>query len=319
MINFKNLLKISVWTYLITYLIYSLIRRFTYFSHTTFDPDWYIKYFEQYLINGHYKSVSEGTSVLFYFLLDCFLDLDSELYKGFWVFNTICQILIACIGVKIIFSLIKDRDDKFIKFVAALSFALFWLSNRMHQYNHNDLFFILVLTLLYFVLTAHKKNTIIFVSLFFAFLLSTRLLSILFLPSIIVLLIFQKKNISLNNYFKGILVFVLILFSLHFPSIIENQKLSFYNKNELKKEIQGVTWEEVNFFSTLLNFQNNINYENLKANYWKKWSSNELEELKKQNQIKKSAKILLGLCIAFPKTIRILVSYKFENHIIILF
>ena len=235
------ILKSSVLIFGLVYLVLIVIN-FERYALNFQNSDFYRNHFLDYLKKGHYDSVAEGTSIVYNLFLNGLYNITGHVDASFIILNSISQILLLVLGVFFINKIYKWEKDVYYKIVIGI-YSLFIINSTYYIRAWNDFFLgVFILLLLYVLLVELFKNknqilSFALVGVLFSITLSIRPTSIVVLPLIICVLFFwfiKPEEVLIKKIRKlslPILGFLLVTVILHYPSIKENQSLSFYDKN----------------------------------------------------------------------------------------
>ncbi len=221
--------------FLITIFIIAVLLRFLYFPNNTyFGFDQARDAFAtQEILNGHLKLIGPPTSfeglrhgVLYYYLYAPFYSLG----KGDPAIVAAFLRVVNAFGVILIFILTTVLFNKYVGLIAAWLFAVSFEQTQFSMYFNHPSFAVMSILLMYFglsLLIFRKKDFGLIIALLglglsiqFEF-----ILTYLFIPLIIILLIFRKSipNISFKVYFLGAAAFLLTVITF----IVAELKFSF--------------------------------------------------------------------------------------------
>ena len=265
---------------IISSLFYCLITTYLLFewvsnsSFTVSNNDDYLTNFKIYLKTGFYQSNIQGTTVIYFFVLRLIYDIVGSVQLSFLLLNGFSQLFLFFFGVFML-SKIKPKINNILYYVILLMFCFRTLTLTAYNKASNDtflgVFIMLVLYLLIFKICPIKiieKKNLILLGAFLAICFGIRPTTVLLIPVVLLLLFLQQKLNKLSFVFvlkntsMVLGVFFLLTSIIHFPSIIEKRKLSFYNKNP-----KEYNWTQRNFLA-IQNIQNNNETFN-SGNVWK--------------------------------------------------
>jgi hypothetical protein len=239
----------------------------------TVDKDYYLKNFIDYLEKGHYAKVAEGTTVVYNFVLKCIYTFVGDAIMSFFILNLASQLFIGFIGFFIIKRWYKNHIYALSFF--AFYFLLIWINNEQLSYKRNDLFLgVFFLGITYNILeiihaNSIRKRNFIYIGILLSLAFGTRYFSILFLLPYLVFVVYLLKNFQLKEVLKAQILFGVVFLigtiCIHYPSLKENGRLSFYNKDIDQK----VVWMDINTLATKKMFDTNGVQIIRKDVYWK--------------------------------------------------
>lgn len=256
--NWNRILYFSIFLLFIQILLYSKIKFDRYFfEHTPSGDEG--KYLDDLLFaikNSYYEAIVKGTSITF-LILSGFINKIVE--------NPILSLKISSFFSATIFFIITVfierrffKLSKNLRLVAYISIFYIIILQSYLFIGVNDLlldvFATIVFLLIFFEVESTNRSKINFflIGIFVGFMLCTRKMSLVYLPSILVLLFFISNakilDLTKNSIYLFIYLFIgitIVLTILNFPSIVENKKLSFDDK-VLKHEVNWAQWDYYN-------------------------------------------------------------------------
>jgi hypothetical protein len=288
-------LVVVVSVYLIVFAIMSLTRFFSFIQLKMFDRDGYLNHINRFEDQSFYDEIAYGTSVVFNAFIYFINYFHNNLDSSFRILNVISVVLLGLLGGIIIF---KNRDEhKWLTFLFIPLFMLFWLNDEQVQWTNNDIFLSVIVLLIYLLLfTSYRLgNKAVNLGILFALLFSTRLeFSLVLIPSFIFCFVtllmnkkIKKKHLSLFS-----ITFILCLFVIHYPSIIESSNLSGFVKNE------GLNYNHINSLGTMIMFDTDT--WSFVGNYNNYWDVEKIEYYKDYYQITKLPDNFLEFIIRYP-------------------
>lgn len=255
------ILKANILIFGLVYLVLIVIN-FERYGLNFQNSDFFRNHFLSYLKNGHYNSVAEGTSIVYNVFLKGLYSITGNIDTSFIILNSISQILLLVIGVYFINKIYKWEKDIYYKIIIGI-YSLFIINSTYYIRAWNDFFLGVFIVLLLYVLLIElfkNKNQILsfaLVGVLFSITLSIRPTSIVVLPLILYVLLFwfiKSGDVFVKKLSKlalPFLAFIILTSILHYPSLKENQSLSFYDKNpeiyHRNPEIKDVTWQQRNY------------------------------------------------------------------------
>ena len=254
-------LKSSIFIFGLVYLVLIVIN-FERYGLNFHNSDFYRNHFLDYLKKGHYDSVAEGTTIIYNLFLKGLYNITGNVDSSFIILNSISQILLLVFGVWFINKIYKWEKNIYYKIVIGI-YSLFIINSTYYIRAWNDFFLgVFIILLLYVMLVELFKNknqilSFALVGALFSITLSIRPTSIVALPLIIFVLFFwfiKSEDVLIKKIRKlslALLAFLVITGFLHYPSLKENQSLSFYDKNpkiyHRNPDIKDVTWQQRNY------------------------------------------------------------------------
>lgn len=203
---------------------------------------------------GWYDGCAAGYGFLYNGLLSFFFNLTNSLENSFFWVNLFSQILILCILIKTLRHY-KNKVDKFYFYsISILTFTQI-INLKCYSSAYNDSFLAIFIAAIIYVISTKlledflNKRNFIYLGLLLAIALSIRetTLTIIIATFLVIILLKFTENIAWKIVLKNILYlivpFLLITVVLHFPSLKENQKLCFYDKNPKT----GANWTQRNY------------------------------------------------------------------------
>lgn len=291
-ISFK-IFKITSIVYLLSFFILIIPRQIMFVSNEIFDRDRYIWLFKDFIKNGSYNSIIKGTSVLFNLwnlLLYKFVTQDINLL--FKLTNYISVFIICFIGCKILNRSIKQ---KFVLLLLATMYCLLWLDNIQLTWSNDDLFLTIFVMIIYLYIVDNpikiSDYQYVLLGSIYGLMFSIRELSILLLPILFLFMFQLKTTIKQIILFIGGLLITILVF--HFPSLLENKKLSFYDKNSEFYKI-------VNTLGMLEFYENGAINFSMKDLYNQVWDTEKIENLTNKYQIKTFPNNIFSVIYNYP-------------------
>jgi hypothetical protein len=269
---------ISLKLLLCLYVLISLGLLIYWTSNSTIivgNNDGYITGFESFLKNGWYVETSTGTTSVYYLTISFVYQLTNSVSLSFFIVNLLSQVILVVLGV---FILIKLKPKKWSLLYRSIFLLYVMRTLILESYNKasNDTFMgVFVLIILYLLIVKVYKESIIsqyvlmFIGVFLAFAFGVRPTAVLLIPLILITFWLWKVRyqISYSKLIANVAVlfitFSVVTSLIHFPSLIENSKLSFYDKSNNGQS----NWMQKNFLALKSLEANNQPFTN--DNVWK--------------------------------------------------
>lgn len=245
-------LKVSFIFFVLAYCL-MIVNGFYNCSFSVADNDNYKELFERFLQQGYYKSAAEGTSILYNSFLQGIYYLTNGVDSSFFILNAISEFAVMVIGYYFCKNVVKQIDIYF--YIVVTAFILYMINLKSYLSASNDCFLgVFVVTLLYLLVIEiynRKKEVLIFglIGLVWALCFAVRYTAILLLPLVVIALIYWVKNTQIETsrrfglFSLSVVVFVGVTLMFHYPSIIDQHKLS----HEDKDPGGGLTWVQRNY------------------------------------------------------------------------
>lgn len=235
-VNFYK--KLYNWSLIVFSLIYILLIYYYNYKKNFFlhDGDNYRGKFLEFYQNGYYKSVSEGTSILYNLVIYPFYLLTKDIVISIFCVNSISHLLIIILSFKIL-KKFKSKNTLLVSHVC-LVFFFYLINSNYFATGNNDIFLGVLIVFFFYIIFGFlnneyslKKN--ILLGLIIGLIFSTRASGIFIVP---IYMLFCVVHFILNkNSIKQLvvtpLVALIVVFVFHFPSIVEKHKLSFEDKS----------------------------------------------------------------------------------------
>lgn len=216
--------------------------------------DGYHLLFTDWISKSYYENVVEGTSILYNIFLKGIYNVVGNTDFSFVILNLISQLFILVIGIHILLKLkYKVKSLQFLIIITL--YILYTLNLKSYHNSSNDtflgVFVILIIYLITFKLNKEVKSKVfIYVAVLLSFSFSIRITAIFLLPLISVYFYtwFKTSNLTLLHKLRYLSIFFLsflfVLTAFHYPSIINNKKLSY----EIKDPINlNLNWTQRNY------------------------------------------------------------------------
>lgn len=278
------------------------------------DGDFFIRNFKNYLIYGHYNSVVSGISVVYNLVLSFIFRFTENINETFLVLNTFSQVSVGLIGLFIIKKRFSNKAYAISFFM--IYFLLFFINNDEFTDSRNDMFLSLIFSVIFLVLfriinkKSLKRERFLIVGLLFALALGTRSFSVLFIAPYFIFVIYLFYHYKLKDVlFSQVLFlfsFIFFTITIHYPSIKENNKLSFFDKNK----DQNINWIHLNTIATKKMFETNKIQLIRKDIYWEMVNKKNYENYLKTHNISESD---------LPNNIFEYIKYDYVNYLKLFF
>lgn len=231
-------LKMNTSFFIVIYIV--LLVAFAYASGIAINNgDQYFELFQNYLSIGHFEQVKNGTSVFYMLTLKVFYLLTNNIKLSFLLLNLVSQLILIYYSF-LILKKHSNINNKYVKLIL-LSFLLYLLNQKYYLTTSNDYFlaiFIVIFIDLLLNLNQHSKYSLfVKIGILSALAISIRATGFLIVGLFLLKFVYyffsanSSKIIKFKNLLLGFASFIVAIFLLHFPSIIENNKLSFEDKN----------------------------------------------------------------------------------------
>lgn len=234
--------RIPFLLFITTWVLYLIYANKDFSIATIGNPDRYFQSFKFFLANDYYTIMQNGSSYFFNLIVWFFYTLTDNVNWAFFLTNLTSQLIVVIIGVCVLIKVNMPLKSNYIMVVIAI-FICNTLSINAYQYSNNDIFqSVFVLAIFHLLLMAYRqleKYHYLYVvigvlSALCTLIRPTSLMVICIVLSAIAILEFFKTR-RLKSIIKSLILFVIPLVLLtalfHYPSLKENQKLGFYNKN----------------------------------------------------------------------------------------
>lgn len=216
---------------------------YTFHDREIVDGDNYVGLFKQFLEKGIYNAIAEGTSVFYNLSLYPIYLIVGEVYKSVLLLNMLSICITLLIACYLLYSVIKNKVYCFT--LTILSISLF-IRSKLPLLANDDLFsgmfYSFIIFFLYQFYYKRKSYYFIIIGVLLGICFSIRELTILWLPTIGIFLIYYANDIKgflKNSTFVAVFMIGTISI-LHFPSLYENGKLSYYDKSPENKNLNWV-------------------------------------------------------------------------------
>ena len=246
---FLKTISILAW---VVYVLLIILNSFSGFEFQNNDN--YKQVFLRFLEYGYYDSVADGTTILYNLFLKGFYLITNNVELSFIFLNSISQFLLVIFGYLI---LRKKQEKISLQFLIILGLYILYILNiKSFSGASNDTFLGVFVIILIYLMTQKifqaKNNilTFILIGFFLAVCFSIRMTAILVVPLIIITFIIWYVNtnesikIKIFKIATMLLTFILFVSVFHYPSLIENSKLSFVDKTP--KNIEA-NWTQRNY------------------------------------------------------------------------
>lgn len=237
-------------TFVFTILVYAsliFVKHYQRFLKLN-DGDNFLRLFNRFLEIGFYKSSVEGTSILYNLALYAVNKFTQHIETSFIVLGILTQIFLIVFSYFFMKKIANGTSNLYITSVIVL-YLLYLLVTPSYVNTYNDTFMAIFISLLLYMLiyvlpkNMYRLQIYILIGVVYALALSVRPTAILFAPLLIIALFanFYKSKIGGRFMVKYSITLIVALcsvcFILHYPSLKENKKLSFYNKvpSEIKE------------------------------------------------------------------------------------
>lgn len=295
-------LKINFYFFILVYVL--LIISFS--IHSGFvvnNGDNYILMFQEYIQNGYYKQVVNGTSIFFNLSLS-FLNsfVNNDIYS-FFILNLFSQIFIIFYSFYVLKKYKQLNDNYF--FIVSTIFILYLVNQKYYLSTSNDYFLAVFILLFINSLLELKTQSSLFLftklGVYLGLALSIRATSVvllfLFLFKFGFYVIYSENTtlIKTKSFFVFLFSLTSIIFIFHFPSIFENRTLSYENKNPKN---YNVNWIQRNYLGL-----KKIEKQNLKPNrdvIWKQTPFSEVDAYQKKNGVESLPNSFLSFLLKDP-------------------
>lgn len=300
--------------YLLVFTIMSLTRFFSFIKLEMFDRDRYLSHLIRFENRSLYDQIAHGTSVVFNVFVYAINFFTHNLDSSFRILNIISVLLLGFIGGIIIY---KNRDEnKWLSYLFVPLFLLFWLNDEQVQWTNNDIFLSVIVLLIYLLIfTSYKVgNKAINLGVLFGLLFSTRLVfSMVILPAFAFcfFVFYINDLIKFKKIFVFTGTFIIVMFLLNIPSIIDNGKLSSY--------VKGGDYGSFNTVGTLRMFDENRVQIIRKEIYYESSSDEIVNEYIKKNKISNFPKNVFEFMITYPMYYLKLFALNILNILMFLF
>lgn len=247
----KKLLLISL--FIVTSLLL-IIENKHFITLEAYDNDKYGTAFLNFWRLGWYQGCVEGYGILYNEFVGFFYRFTNNIYNSFFAANLISQLLCAIISVKLL-AKYKHKINSFeYQIILVLSFFQL-LNTKGYDASYDDSFLAVFISLITFILFTRietiltDRKSLIWIGILLAICLAIRPTTaflVFSLSIIFIILILKEKQISKKivfNFSFLIIPFVILTGVLHFPSLKEKGKLSFYDKNSK----DGANWNQRNY------------------------------------------------------------------------
>lgn len=317
MISLKNIEKYLLIFLLVSFSLIAFQRRII-FGFVCYDIDEFMIQFQEYLSLGYYDKVSDGTSIIHNVLLSFINLFIKDIQMVFYWLNVFSQLAISIIGVKIL--ILDKKQNKWLVILFSIYWCLLWVNDEQHGLSRNDLLLGVFMMLTYYFLFNQKISInckSILVGIFIALALSTREITIIFLPAVVFYILSNFKEYKVKFLLMTAISFVVITGVLHYPSLKENNKISFYDKNK-NLNSKGFNWNDINTLATLRMFDES-KVEVINKNMYWGWNGEKVKKYKKQYNITKSPTNSVSFFFKYPLYYLKLLSLNLLNILIFTF
>lgn len=208
------------------------------------DGDRYIELFQSFLDYGYWDSIANGTSIFYNISLYLIHFFTNNTRHSIFILNLFS--LITSIGIVSLLAY-KIINNKIYSYILTTLLIIYLINKRLPVLGNDDLFsgmlYTFIIYFLYKIDIAGKQHTdkryLIGIGILLGLCFSIRELTILWLPIILGFCIYFSSSLKL--FFRNITIIftpmLFIILALHFPSIKEKGKLSFYDKNPTNKNL----------------------------------------------------------------------------------
>lgn len=239
------------------------------------NNDGYITGFVSFLKNGWYLETSTGTTSVYYLSVALIYKFTNSISLSFFIVNLLSQMILVALGLYI-FIKVKPKKWSLLYQSVVLLYVLRTLVLESYNKASNDTFMgVFVLIILYLLIVKVYKTSkipqyvLVAIGVFLAIALGVRQTAVLLIPLIIIT--FWLWKIKFKITYSKVIANVAVLFItfsvvsalIHFPSLNENQRLSFYDKSNNGKS----NWMQKNFLALQHLDANNQPFTN--DNVWK--------------------------------------------------
>ncbi len=228
------------------------------------DSDSFFAAFSHFQKLGYYDGCVAGYGLLYNSFLTLFFNLTHSYEQSFFLVNLLSQLAILIILIKTLFFYI-NKIDRFYFFGIAILVTTQVANLKAYSVAYNDTFLaVFVASIIYVLITKiffdfENKMNFIALGALLALALSIRETTAIIILCIFLMIILLKftQKIVWQLVFKNItymtIVFLFVTVLLHFPSLKENKKLCFYDKNPKT----GAVWIQRNYLG-LKKIQNHV-------------------------------------------------------------
>lgn len=217
------------------------------FNWVIIDGDNYTTLFKTFLEKGSYNAIVEGTSVFYNLFLYLIYILIQDIQISIFILNMLSIIVSLLITCYLLHKTVKNK-------VYCSSLILLLISlligEKIPILSNDDLFsgmfYSFIILFLYQFYHKRKSYYFTIIGALLGICFSIRELTILWLPIIGIFLIYYSNNIKdfLKNTILVIITTIVTMSFLNFPSLYENRKLSYYDKNP---ENKNLNWTQRNY------------------------------------------------------------------------
>lgn len=214
------------------------------FNGDIIDGDNYVGLFKQFLEKGIYVSIAEGTSVMYNLALYPIYFTTNDIEYSIFILNLLSISVSLLITYYLLYTTIKNKTYYF-SLAIILLFSLF-IGKKVPLLTNDDLFsgmfYSLIIYCLYQFHQKRKSYYFIIIGILLGICFSIRELTILWIPIISIFLIYYSRGIKIflkNSTFVATFMIGTISI-LHFPSLYENGKLSYYDKSPENKSLNWI-------------------------------------------------------------------------------
>jgi hypothetical protein len=250
----KFLKKSLLASFIIVTSLLLIIENKHFITLDAYDNDEYGAAFLNYWRLGWYKGCVEGYGILYNEFIGFFYRFTSNIYNSFFAANLISQVLCAIISLKLL-SKYKHKISSF-EYYTILVLSIFQLLNtKGYDASYDDSFLSVFIALITYILFTRintiltERKSLIWLGILLAICLSIRPTTafLFFSLTIIFMILMLKEQLNIKktvlNFSFLIIPFVVLTGVLHFPSLKEKGKLSFYDKNSKV----GANWNQRNY------------------------------------------------------------------------
>jgi hypothetical protein len=263
MISQKNMIlnvRFLKWLSLITLLIACIrllhhrVVNYLLVSIPIKDEIIFVAKYDFLLNNGWYDSIVFGTSPVFNILVFVFNLIFGDPFISMKALNIFS--LLGIVGIWTYYLFADLRISSQYRILSVISLVYLTVTYNSFFSACNDSLFLLLISLGIYCLLKVLENfrlSVFFSSaVWFALSLGTRELLVFYIPGILLIIIFLflYRSIKINYGIYYFVVFGLLTVILYFPSIKENGKLEFVDKNE---GIYDGYWQEKNYLQLMQN------------------------------------------------------------------
>ena len=254
LINSK-LLKTSVLIFSsIVSLILIIKNNSVIFNCKADNSDNFFQAFQDFRQLGWYNGCAAGYGLLYNSFANFFFGITNSVEKSFFLVNLFSQILILEILIKTLL-FFKNKLDKFYFYAIAILTITQIINLKSYYGAYNDTFLAIFISAIIYLITTKllyeftNKRNFLLLGILFAIALSIRESTLVIILATILIIIFLKFSEKISwtiigkNMVYLLIPFLLLTAILHYPSLKENGKLCFYDKNPKT----GANWTQRNY------------------------------------------------------------------------